>query len=76
MVGGLGENPVSRKMLSATVPYHFDDLTWCVSTPKSAINWLNVYVELITIKFLFVQKIMNRFLASKSLTGFYGERLW
>ncbi|CAO1422337.1 unnamed protein product [Diamesa serratosioi] len=44
MVGGLYENPVSRKYLSASIPYHQDDLTWCVAKAGFAPTWLNVFV--------------------------------
>ncbi|XP_053672276.1 uncharacterized protein LOC128722623 [Anopheles nili] len=44
MVGGLHENPVSRRLLSATIPYYQDDLTWCVPTARHAPKWLNVFI--------------------------------
>ncbi|XP_065073023.1 uncharacterized protein Ir87a [Ochlerotatus camptorhynchus] len=44
MVGGLYENPISRKLLSSTIPYHQDDLTWCVPTARHAPKWLNVFI--------------------------------
>lgn len=44
MVGGLYENPVSRKYLSASIPYHQDDMTWCIAKAGFAPTWLNVFV--------------------------------
>uniref|UniRef100_A0A182YGJ7 Putative ionotropic receptor ligand binding domain-containing protein n=1 Tax=Anopheles stephensi TaxID=30069 RepID=A0A182YGJ7_ANOST len=44
MIGGLHENPISRKLLSATIPYYQDDLTWCVPTARHAPKWLNVFI--------------------------------
>ncbi|KFB38749.1 hypothetical protein ZHAS_00006149 [Anopheles sinensis] len=44
MIGGLYENPISRKLLSATIPYYQDDLTWCVPTARHAPKWLNVFI--------------------------------
>ncbi|KXJ82457.1 hypothetical protein RP20_CCG013678 [Aedes albopictus] len=44
MIGGLYENPISRKLLSSTIPYYQDDLTWCVPTARHAPKWLNVFI--------------------------------
>lgn len=44
MIGGLSENPISRKLLSSTIPYYQDDLTWCVAKAKLAPNWINVFI--------------------------------
>ncbi|CAO1422329.1 unnamed protein product [Diamesa serratosioi] len=44
MVGGLYENVVSRKLLSASIAYHQDDLTWCITQAGLAPTWLNVFV--------------------------------
>ena len=44
MIGGLYENEVSRKLLSASIPYHQDDLTWCITKAGFAPTWLNVFV--------------------------------
>ncbi|XP_035780489.1 uncharacterized protein LOC118460354 [Anopheles albimanus] len=44
MIGGLYENPISRRLLSATIPYYQDDLTWCVATARHAPKWLNVFI--------------------------------
>lgn len=42
MVGGLHENGVSRQILSSSIPYYQDDLTWCVSPADFASNLTNV----------------------------------
>ncbi|XP_062546120.1 uncharacterized protein LOC134212358 [Armigeres subalbatus] len=44
MIGGLYENPISRKLLSSSIPYYQDDLTWCVATARHAPKWLNVFI--------------------------------
>lgn len=42
MVGGFHENGVSRQILSSSVPYYQDDLTWCVPPAALASNITNV----------------------------------
>ncbi|XP_055523054.1 uncharacterized protein LOC129717224 [Wyeomyia smithii] len=44
MIGGLYENPTSRKLLSSSIPYYQDELTWCVPTARHAPKWLNVFI--------------------------------
>jgi hypothetical protein len=44
MIGGLYENTISRSLLSVTIPYYQDDLTWCVAVAKLAPTWMNVFV--------------------------------
>ncbi|XP_062546287.1 uncharacterized protein LOC134212439 [Armigeres subalbatus] len=44
MIGGLYENPISRKLLSSTIPYYQDDLTWCVPPARLAPKWPNVFI--------------------------------
>ncbi|XP_055585200.1 uncharacterized protein LOC129738048 [Uranotaenia lowii] len=44
MIGGLFENPVSRKVVSSSIPYYQDDLTWCVPPAQIAPKWLNVFI--------------------------------
>ncbi|XP_039445899.1 uncharacterized protein LOC120425434 [Culex pipiens pallens] len=44
MIGGLYENPISRRLLSSSIPYFQDDLTWCVPTARHAPKWLNVFI--------------------------------
>jgi hypothetical protein len=44
MIGGLYENTISRNLLSVTIPYYQDDLTWCVPKAKLAPTWMNVFV--------------------------------
>lgn len=43
MIGGLYDNEVSRKLLSTTIPYDSDEITWCVATANLAPNWMNVF---------------------------------
>lgn len=43
MIGGHNENPTTRQLLSSSIPYHQDDLTWCVSKSDLAPNWSNVF---------------------------------
>lgn len=38
------ENKISRQLLSTSVPYFQDDITWCVATSTLAPTWLNVFV--------------------------------
>uniref|UniRef100_A0A336M3L9 CSON011600 protein n=1 Tax=Culicoides sonorensis TaxID=179676 RepID=A0A336M3L9_CULSO len=42
MVGGFFENSISRSIMSSSVPYYQDDLTWCVPNAELASNWTNV----------------------------------
>lgn len=44
MVGGMYENPISRKLVSSSIPYYQDDITWCVSKAGLAPTWLNVFI--------------------------------
>lgn len=44
MVGGLYENKISRVLLSPSIPYFQDDITWCVATSTLAPTWKNVFV--------------------------------
>ncbi|CRK87351.1 CLUMA_CG001153, isoform A, partial [Clunio marinus] len=44
MLGGLYENPISRKLVSPSIPYYQDDITWCVAKAKFAQTWLNVFI--------------------------------
>lgn len=44
MIGGLYDNEVSRKLLSTTIPYDSDEMTWCVQRSGLAPNWMNVFV--------------------------------
>lgn len=44
MVGGLHENAISRKMLSSSIPYYQDDLTWCLQPASLASTLFNVFV--------------------------------
>ncbi|KXJ82458.1 hypothetical protein RP20_CCG013679 [Aedes albopictus] len=44
MIGGLYENPISRKLLSTTIPYYQDDMTWCVPPARLAPKWPNVFI--------------------------------
>lgn len=43
MIGGLYDNEVSRKLLSSTIPYDSDEMTWCVARSGFAPNWMNVF---------------------------------
>lgn len=43
MIGGLYDNEVSRKLLSTTIPYDSDEITWCVARSGLAPNWMNVF---------------------------------
>lgn len=44
MVGGLYENPISRRHVHSSIPYFQDDITWCVSKAGFAPTWMNVFV--------------------------------
>jgi hypothetical protein len=52
MVGGLSENPISRKLVSSSIPYYQDDITWCVSKAGLAPTWLNVFIIFNSIFFI------------------------
>lgn len=43
MVGGFHENSISRKILSSTIPFYQDDLTWCVPPADLASNLTNAF---------------------------------
>ncbi|CRK87864.1 CLUMA_CG001651, isoform A [Clunio marinus] len=43
MIGGLYDNEISRKLLSTTIPYDSDEITWCVQRSGLAPNWMNVF---------------------------------
>ena len=43
MIGGLYDNEVSRKLLSTTIPYDGDEITWCVARSGLAATWMNVF---------------------------------
>ncbi|CAG9806298.1 unnamed protein product [Chironomus riparius] len=44
MIGGLFENQISRNLLSSSIPYYQDDITWCVSKAGLQPKWLNVFI--------------------------------
>lgn len=44
MIGGLFENNISRKLVSSSIPYYQDDITWVVATAGLAPKWLNVFI--------------------------------
>lgn len=44
MIGGLYENQVSRKVLSSSIPFYQDDITWCVAKAGLAPKWMNVFI--------------------------------
>lgn len=44
MIGGLYDNEVSRRLLSTTIPYDGDEMTWCVIKSGLAPNWMNVFI--------------------------------
>lgn len=43
MIGGLYDNEVSRKLLTTTIPYDGDEITWCVARSGLAATWMNVF---------------------------------
>lgn len=43
MLGGLTENTESRALLSSSVKYYQDDLTFCVAKALLAPSWMNVF---------------------------------
>lgn len=43
MIGGLTENTESRALLSPSVKYYQDDLTFCVANSQLAPSWMNVF---------------------------------
>lgn len=65
MIGGLYENSVSRKILSSSIPYFQDDLTWCVASAGLAstlFNVINVFNKLIwtaTIIIIFMSGVIT-----------------
>lgn len=54
MLGGLYENSISRKLVSSSIPYYQDDITWCVAKAGLAPTWLNVFI-------IFNSKLINDF---------------
>jgi hypothetical protein len=44
MVGGLYENKISRSLVSSSIPYYQDDITWCLKKAGLAPTWLNVFI--------------------------------
>lgn len=43
MIGGLTENAESRALLSPSIKYYQDDLTFCVANALLAPSWMNVF---------------------------------
>uniref|UniRef100_A0A336KKK9 CSON005703 protein n=1 Tax=Culicoides sonorensis TaxID=179676 RepID=A0A336KKK9_CULSO len=43
MIGGMFDNKITSKILSSSIGYIEDDLTWCVATARSAPTWMNVF---------------------------------
>lgn len=43
MIGGLAENADSRALLTSSVKYYQDDMTFCVSNAGPAPSWMNVF---------------------------------
>ena len=58
VVGGIDEDPSISQFVSSTIPYHQDDLTWCVAKAQNTLNLFNflatfkVQVWLLTLIFL------------------------
>lgn len=71
MVGGLDEDPNTRRMLSASIPYYQDDLTWCVQKAGLIPKWLNIFA-------LFTLEIWIIIIALVFLTAYIFKRfaLW
>lgn len=44
VVGGLYENHISRRLVSSSIPYYQDDITWCTHKARLAPTWLNVFI--------------------------------
>lgn len=44
MIGGMFENPISRKVVHSSIPYYQDDVTWCLEKAGLAPSWLNVFI--------------------------------
>lgn len=68
MIGGLYDNDVSRKLLSTTIPYLGDEMTWCVKKSELAPNCklkINFYFSQHQF-ILFIVKINNWFPFSRS----------
>ena len=80
MIGGLSENPISRKLLSASIPYYQDDITWCVPKARLAATWLNVFIIFgwstwlaFVIVILFTSILIYRF---NKIEGRYNENIF
>lgn len=64
MVGGFYENAVSRKLLSSSIPYYQDELTWCVPPAKlassltNAFGIFNIFIWIIVIATLIVSGLI------------------
>lgn len=43
MIGGMFDNNISTNLVSSSVGYSDDDLTWCVATARGAPTWMNVF---------------------------------
>ncbi|GAB0100425.1 ionotropic receptor 87a [Sergentomyia squamirostris] len=77
MIGGLSENAISRKLLSSSIPYFQDDITFCVGKAPLAPNWMNVFaiftiwIWLLTITLLYISAYLLRALSltDKAETG-------
>lgn len=54
MIGGLFENAISRHLLSSTLPYYLDDITWCVARANFAPKWMNIFFIFSTVVWILV----------------------
>ncbi|XP_059611138.1 uncharacterized protein LOC132258050 [Phlebotomus argentipes] len=81
MIGGLTENSISRKMLSTSIPYFQDDITFCVGKAALAPHWMNVFaifnlsIWLFTIVSLYVTGYLLRTF-SRMDTAETGNIIW
>lgn len=64
MVGGFSENGISRKILSSSIPYYQDELTWCVppaglaSSLTNAFGIFNIFIWLVVILTMIVSGLL------------------
>lgn len=68
MIGGLTENSESRALLTPSVKYYQDDLTFCVAKALLAPSWMNVFAifDAITWLFVFLLLLVSSYLLWKN----------
>ncbi|ALC46216.1 Ir87a [Drosophila busckii] len=79
IVGGIDEDPSISQFVSSSIPYHQDDLTWCVAKAKYKNNFFNFlasfHVNSWLLLLLFILSCSLAVLAAQHVSGVHLKNL-